>query len=78
MTSKPEDIKFSFVNTSSLQIISSEEAKEAKIESIIRKEYESIVTETVVIKTPKNTYVQAVFEKNQTSGDITNVGEEII
>ena len=78
MTSKPEDIKFSFVNTSSLQIVSSEEAKEAKIESIIRKEYESIVTETVVIKTSKNTYVQAVFEKNQTSGDITNVGEEII
>ena len=29
----------------------------------MRKEYQTIVTETVIIKTPKNTYVQAVFEK---------------
>jgi len=36
------------------------------------------VTETVVIKTNKNTYIQAVFEKNQTSGVVKNVGEKVI
>lgn len=78
VTSKPEDIKNSFVNKTSIQIVSKVEAETAQIQSILKKEYKEIVTETVVLKTDKNVYIQAVFEKNQTTNEVINIGEEIL
>lgn len=77
-TSKPEDIKESFVKTTDLKSLTTVENQGSTIESVVRREYNTTVTETVVIKTKENKYVQAVFEKNTTTGKVTNVNEQVI
>ena len=60
LTSKPEDIKTSVVQSKGIQTLKTTEPSTAQVESIVRKEYKTIITETAVIKTPQNTYIQAV------------------
>lgn len=77
-TTKPEDIRNSFVNQVLTEVtVTKSHPKIEQIQSLVRKDYEKTVTETVVIKEDKK-YVQVTVEKNKETGTVKKVNEEVV
>lgn len=77
-STKPEDISTSFVKQVLTEVTTTKtQPKVEQIQSVVRKEYEKTVTETVVIKEDKK-FVQVTVEQNKQTGTVEKISEQVV